>query len=220
MACGDPFSVTTKSSLSSPRICWPRESVTTASRSTRSTLTFSPNCGCCCAVAAAARNMESANVFNMLSTSVSFSSTFRFGYARARFLLKRHNMKNSAWGILLLLTATTLLAQHRVDIFVDAEGVRRNAQNTDSTPGIRFDPSFDSGGGVGGGINYFLTDRVSLEAKVSGLASKMRVRVIGSDFVAVADLGYAQIYPISAILQWHLLERGAIRPYIGAGVSH
>ena len=129
-------------------------------------------------------------------------------------------MKNSAWGILLLLTATPLLAQHRVDIFVDAEGVRRNAQNTDFTPGIRFDPSFDSGGGVGGGINYFLTDRVSLEAKVSGLASKMRVRVIGSDFVAVADLGYAQIYPISAILQWHLLERGAIRPYIGAGVSH
>jgi outer membrane protein len=129
-------------------------------------------------------------------------------------------MKNVAWAACLLMTAVPLLAQHRVDLFVDAEGVRRNAQNADFTPGIRFDPSFDTGGGVGGGINYFLTDRVSLEAKVSGLASKMRVRVIGSDFVAVADLGYAQIYPISATLQWHLLERSAIRPYLGAGVSH
>src|SRR2546428_4830300 len=118
------------------------------------------------------------------------------------------------------MTAVPLLAQHRVDLFVDAEGVRRNAQNTDFTPGIRFEPSFDTGGGVGGGINYFFTDRVSLEAKISALASKMRVRVIGSDFVAIADLGYAQIYPISAILQWHMLERGAIRPYVGAGVSH
>jgi outer membrane protein len=135
-------------------------------------------------------------------------------------LLKRHNVKNVAWAVLFLLTPIPLLAQHRVDFFVDAEGVRRNAQNSDFTPGIRFEPSFDTGGGVGGGINYFFTDRVSLEAKVSGLASKMRVRVIGSDFVAVADLGYAQFYPISATLQWHLLERGAIRPYIGAGVSH
>ena len=135
-------------------------------------------------------------------------------------MLKRHNMKNVAWAAWLLLTAVPLLAQHRVDVFVDAEGVRRHAQNIDFTPGIRFEPSFDTGGGVGGGINYFLSDRVSLEAKVSGLASKMRVRVIGSDFVAIADLGYAQFYPISATLQWHLLERGAFRPYIGAGVSH
>src|SRR5438477_11746055 len=151
MACGVPFSVTTKSSLSSPRICRPRESVTTASRSTRFTLTFSPNCGGCCAVAAAATNMESTNVFNMQCTNVWLPSTFRFGYPRARFLLKRHNMKNFAWAILLLLTATPLLAQHRVDLFVDAEGVRRNAQHTDFTPGIRFDPSFDSVRGVGGG---------------------------------------------------------------------
>jgi outer membrane protein len=129
-------------------------------------------------------------------------------------------MRNVACVVWLLLTPIPLLAQHRIDLFVDAEGVRSNAQTTDFTPGIRFEPAFDTGGGVGGGINYFITDRVSLEAKVSGLASKMRVRIIGSDFVAVADLGYAQFYPISATLQWHLLERGAIRPYIGAGVSH
>jgi len=129
-------------------------------------------------------------------------------------------MKHFALGALILATAAPLLAQRRVDFLVDAEGVRRSSRNTDFTPGTRFEPNFNTGGGVGGGLNFFFTDRVSLEGKIAGLGTKMRVRVVGSDFVAIADLGYAQIYPISAILQWHMLERGAFRPYFGAGVSH
>ena len=46
------------------------------------------------------------------------------------------------------------------------------------------------------------------------------MRTVGSDFVAVADLGRAKVYPISALLKWHLSEHGTIRPYIGAGVVH
>ena len=38
--------------------------------------------------------------------------------------------------------------------------------------------------------------------------------------MAIADVGHAQIYPITAILQWHMLENGAIRPYVGAGAGH
>src|SRR5437867_687993 len=135
-------------------------------------------------------------------------------------LARWRNMKHFVLAALILAIAAPLVAQRRVDLLFDVEGVHRSGRNTDITPGVRFDPSFDTGGGVGGGVNFFFSDRVSLEGKIAGLGTKMHVRVIGSDFVAVADLGYAQIYPISAVLQWHMLERGAIRPYVGAGVSH
>lgn len=121
----------------------------------------------------------------------------------------------------LLSLPASAIAQQRVVLFFDAEGVRRTGGTADFTPGVtRFEPQFKTGGGVGGGLNFFFSDRVSLEAKVAGLGSKTRVRLIGSDFVATVDLGWAQLYPVSAVIQWHLLERGAIRPYIGAGVVH
>ena len=113
-----------------------------------------------------------------------------------------------------------MLAQHRVDFFVDAEGVHRSSKAVFEPNVVRFDPRFDNGGGIGGGINFFFGDRVSLEAKVAALESRLHVRRSGSDFVTVADLGYAQFYPITAILQWHMLEGTAFRPYIGAGAGY
>ena len=119
----------------------------------------------------------------------------------------------------LLLVAAPLFAQNRVDLLVDVEGVRQsNQKRVLLTSGIV--PTFDDGGGVGVGLNWFLSDRVSLETKVAGLGSRIQFAVISGDVVSTADLGYAQIYPISAMLQWHFLERGAIRPYIGAGAVY
>lgn len=130
-------------------------------------------------------------------------------------------MKPLACAFTLLLLAASALAQKRVDIFFDVEGVRRTGTATSFTPGAtRFEPQFQTGGGLGGGLNFFFTDRISLEAKVAGLGTKTRVRIIGSDFIGTADLGWAQLYPISGVIQWHLLEHGTIRPYIGAGVVH
>ena len=130
-------------------------------------------------------------------------------------------MKPLLAAAVLSLATSAAAAQQRVDLFVDAEGVRRSGAVSNFTPGVtRFEPQFNTGGGVGGGLNFFLTDRVSLEAKVAALGTKVRVRILGSDFVAIADLGWAQLYPISAVLQWHLVERGAVRPYIGGGVVH
>jgi len=118
------------------------------------------------------------------------------------------------------LFAAPLIAQRRVDLIVDVEGVRRTGHTTMFEPVTRLDPTFSTGGGVGGGFNWFFTDRVSLEAKVAGMESHLRIRTIVSDFVGVADLGYAQIYPITAILQWHMSEHGAVRPYLGVGAAH
>jgi len=123
-------------------------------------------------------------------------------------------------ALLTVLAAAPLMAQRRIDLLIDAEGARRTGHNESFTPGIRFDPQFGTGGGAGVGLNFFLSDRVSIEAKASALESRLRVRMVGTDFIATANLGRAQIFPISAVLQWHLSEHGTIRPYLGAGVAH
>ncbi|MEA2328111.1 MAG: outer membrane protein [Thermoanaerobaculia bacterium] len=123
-------------------------------------------------------------------------------------------------ALLTILAAAPLIAQRRIDLLIDAEGARRTGHSEAFTPGIRFDPQFGTGGGAGIGLNFFLSDRVSIEVKAAALESRLRVRIVGSDFIATADLGRAQIFPISAILQWHLSEHGTIRPYLGAGVAH
>jgi outer membrane protein len=123
-------------------------------------------------------------------------------------------------ALLTVLAAAPLMAQRRIDFLIDAEGARRTGHNESFTPGIRFDPQFGTGGGAGVGLNFFLSDRVSIEAKAAALESRLRVRIVGSDFIATANLGRAQIFPISAVLQWHLSEHGTIRPYLGAGVAH
>ena len=122
--------------------------------------------------------------------------------------------------VLALLVASPVCAQRRVDFIIDAEGVRRSSATRFEPNVVRFDPRFDTGGGAGAGMNFFLTDRVSIEAKAAALVSHLRIRTQGSDFISVADLGRAQIYPITALLQWHMLEHGAVRPYIGAGAGH
>lgn len=123
-------------------------------------------------------------------------------------------------AILALLAAAPLMAQRRIDLLIDAEGARRTGHNESFTPGFRFEPQFGTGGGAGVGLNFFLSDRVSIEAKAAALESQLRVRIVGTDFIATANLGHAQIFPISAVLQWHLSEHGTIRPYLGVGVAH
>src|SRR6266550_3784982 len=124
-------------------------------------------------------------------------------------------MKALSTTLLLVLLAASAAAQQRVEIFFDAEGVRRSGSASKFTTGTRFEPQFRTGGGVGGGLNFFFSDRVSLEAKVAALATKVRVRIIGSDFIGTADLGWAQLYPISAVVRWHLRGGGAARAETG-----
>ncbi len=121
---------------------------------------------------------------------------------------------------LAFLVAAPAAAQHRVDLFFDVEGVRRSRDVQFQPDTVMYEPQFDRGGGLGGGVNVFFTSRVSLELKAAGLASEMRVRRSGPDFVAIIDVGYVQIYPITALLQWHMTDQGSFRPYLGAGAGY
>lgn len=120
----------------------------------------------------------------------------------------------------LLLFAAPLLAQDRIDLLFDLEGARPASTVKSFTPGVQYIPTFDTGGGLGVGINWFFGNRVSLETKIARIGSRTQLTVVADDFIAHADLGTEQIYPISAMLQWHVLERGAIRPYVGAGAVY
>jgi outer membrane protein W len=120
----------------------------------------------------------------------------------------------------LLLSAAPAVAQNRVDLLIDVEGVRPTGGVKAFAPGVQFVPRFDTGGGIGVGLNWFLGDRVSVETKIAGVGTRMHLRIVSSDSIHNVDLGNAQLYPISAMLQWHLLEGGAIRPYVGAGAVY
>jgi outer membrane protein len=122
--------------------------------------------------------------------------------------------------LLTFAVALPAAAQQSVDLIFDVEGVQRSSRVEFEPNTVQYIPAFDNGGGIGGGVVFFFSDRVSLEVKVAGLASRLRVRRTGSDFVATVDLGYAQIYPITALVQWHITEKGSFRPYIGAGAGH
>jgi outer membrane protein W len=130
-------------------------------------------------------------------------------------------MQRLALLLFLGMIAMPIFAQRGVDLLLDAEGVRRTGSTTELSPGTqRFTPAFSNGWGAGAGLNVWLTDRLSIEAKASGFASDLRVTAVGSDFVASLDLGHAQIYPIMALLQWHPVEHGTMQPYIGIGGAH
>jgi outer membrane protein W len=133
-------------------------------------------------------------------------------------------MKRFPVLLALAFLATPAFAQRGWEVLVDAEGVHRAAGLSSSfqfEPGTTvYEPHFDNGGGAGAGFNFWFSDRMSLETKVAGIISHLRVRQTGSDFIANADLGNAQVYPITAIVQWHPMEHGTLRPYLGVGAAH
>lgn len=123
-------------------------------------------------------------------------------------------------ALVLLLSAMPLFAQRRVDLIVDFEGVRRAAKTEFVPNETRYIPTFDDGGGIGGGVAWYFSDRIALEVKVAAMRAHLQVRRTGGDFVINADLGDAQLYPITAVVQWHPVEHGTFRPYVGIGAGH
>jgi len=128
-----------------------------------------------------------------------------------------------AVAVIAFCLAFPVLAQERVDLLFDLEGVHRTGgtESAIGSGGVAYTPKFDNGGGIGGGVNWFFSSRVSLELKIAALLSSGRIGVsAGPDFVGVIKLDDNQIYPITAVMQWHPFEKGSLRPYFGAGVSY
>jgi outer membrane protein W len=108
------------------------------------------------------------------------------------------------------------------DLIIDVEGVRSTGSTEGAGQvGTSFDPRFQTGGGLGLGLDYYMSQHVSLEGKVSGVVSNVRIVSVRADTVTKLDLGHEQLYPVTALLKWHFTPtQTAIQPYIGAGVGH
>jgi outer membrane protein W len=129
-------------------------------------------------------------------------------------------MKRLCFLLLLMTVARPLAAQRTLELILDAEGVRRTGQTLAARGTQQLTPNFGNAWGAGGGLNLWLSDRISVEGKIAGLVSHLHVQMRGSDFVVNADMGHAQIYPVMAVVQWHPVEHGTMRPYLGVGAAH
>lgn len=129
-------------------------------------------------------------------------------------------MKRTAVLLFAMVMTLPLAAQRRVDLLVDVEGVYRQSGIDPGDATAIYTPQFETGGGIGAGVNVWMTGRVSLEMKAAVLASEMELRFIDGDAVSVLDVGFVNMIPLSAVVQWHPFEEGAIRPYFGAGVVY
>ena len=96
--------------------------------------------------------------------------------------------------------------------------------NDDSIPPVgtaQLETDFDSGAGVGVALAYYITDNLALEARGSVVRSEMSVRIrTSSDAVAVINLGDFELFPLGAVLQYHIPTSDRLRWFVGAGAGY
>ena len=97
--------------------------------------------------------------------------------------------------VMAMVIALPVAAQRRVDLLIDVEGVYRQS-GIDAADGTAvYTPQFETGGGIGAGVNVWMTGRVSLEVKAAVLASDMELRFVDGDAVSVLDVGFVNMIP-------------------------
>lgn len=136
-------------------------------------------------------------------------------------------VKRIAFFLVFLAASATLHAedQGRLTLTGSAQWLQRTAENHESdlpaVGEIRFETDFDDAAGLGFALNYFFTDRLSVESKASIVRSDLALRVrTGPDSVVLIDLGDFDLYPLTVMLQYHFSTSGSLRPYVAAGPGY
>jgi outer membrane protein W len=125
---------------------------------------------------------------------------------------------------LFLVFLVTLLATpaFAADRFFDLTGwatwVKPQSSNTfnSSTPNQPFDINFDGKLGYGAGVNVFLGDTWSLAIDASEVKPDAKYGFPG----ATLNQGSIKMIPITGVLQFHIIPKGVIDPYLGAGAAY
>ncbi|MFP5245329.1 MAG: OmpW/AlkL family protein [Thermoanaerobaculia bacterium] len=122
-------------------------------------------------------------------------------------------------AVLLVLLAVPAVAQDRAfDLTLYAAWVDTSSEGTfDDTIASPVDVSFDGTLGYGIAANVFFGNRLSTEFAIVRVESDVnfRRRAVGNTAATQAEL-----MPITAVLQFHLIPGGRIDPYIGAGAAY
>lgn len=121
--------------------------------------------------------------------------------------------------VFLVVLSFPALAQER---FFDLTGyvawVDTSSEGTfDDTTADDVDVNFDGTLGYGVAANIFFGDRLSTEFAIVRVNSEVGFRRRAAGPVANTE---AEIMPITAVLQFHLLPNARIDPYIGAGAAY
>lgn len=137
------------------------------------------------------------------------------------------NVSRITCAALLFLIGSSLQAQSGSwRVIGSANWLERTGEATapDEPPAVgtaRLETDFDSGAGIGLAFAYYLTDNLAIEARGSVVRSDLRVRIrTASDAVAVLDLGNFHLYPLGAVLQYHIPTTRRFRPFVGAGAGY
>lgn len=85
----------------------------------------------------------------------------------------------------------------------------------------RLETDFESGAGAGIAVAYFFNDNIALEARGSLIRPEMHVNIrTAQDTVAVIDLGEVNLFPLAAVLQYHIPTSKELRFFVGAGAGY
>lgn len=129
-------------------------------------------------------------------------------------------MKRIVLLIMLAATALPLYAQHAFQLGLDGVWVDTNSNTVFNSPApnepfnIRFDRKF----GVGADADIFFGNALSLDLAGSYIHPSTRLSGFAG---AVPTLNpKVKMIPLTAILQWHFIPKGAIDPYIGGGAAY
>lgn len=126
-----------------------------------------------------------------------------------------------AVAVVTLLATSASAEKGQVEVTATTQWINRiGGDQTEAVQSGEYRTDFESGGGVGVGVNYFIGDRWSLELKGAALRSRLAVRLRGSDYEYTAELPGANIFPINVVAQYHFRHMGSWQPYVGIGVSY
>lgn len=126
-------------------------------------------------------------------------------------------MKTLIPAVLALLCAFPLAAQNRFfDVTASVVWVDPTGNGSFNDLADPADIEFDGDLGYGASVNFFLSDRISIEIAASKTSPEttIRRRTIGG---AAGDF---DIVPITGVVQFHLAPNGTFDPYIGAGAAY
>jgi outer membrane protein len=87
-----------------------------------------------------------------------------------------------------------------------------------TTPNQDFDISFDSKAGYGASVNFFVGETFSIE--LAGSVVKPDAQLQGIAGAVGSANPNVRMVPLTAVLQWHLIPKGFIDPYVGAGAAY
>lgn len=122
-------------------------------------------------------------------------------------------------AILIVLCTLTFPAHAR---WLDVTGwySRVDLSGDPAVEDLRFDNvDFDSEGGFGLSVNFFLGNRFSVQLAAYRFDPEAAFTA-ADPLVAVGGLGELEVIPLTAVLQIHLLPNSRISPYVGAGVGY